>query len=91
MGPGKVFFAGTLSGYGKVIMLDHRGGIRTVYAHLSEIRVRKGQDLKGRPVIGLSGSTGRTTGPHLHFEVQRNGSAHDPVPLLGAPPRPRGS
>lgn len=90
MGPGMVVFAGTMSGYGKVIMVDHSGGIRTVYAHLSEIRVQRGQALRGRPVIGLSGSTGRTTGPHLHFEVQHNGSAHDPVPLLGAPPRPRG-
>ncbi len=90
MGPGQVSFAGTMSGYGKVIVVDHGRGIRTVYAHLSEIRVRKGQDLRGRPVIGLSGSSGRATGPHLHFEVQHRGSAHDPVPLLGAPPRPRG-
>jgi murein DD-endopeptidase MepM/ murein hydrolase activator NlpD len=90
MGPGQVSFAGTMSGYGKVIVVDHAGGIRTVYAHLSEIRVQKGQDLRGRPVIGLSGSSGRTTGPHLHFEVQHNGSARDPVPLLGGPPRPRG-
>lgn len=89
MGPGHVAFAGTMSGYGKVIVVDHDGGIRTLYAHLSEVRVQAGQELKGRAVIGLSGSSGRSTGPHLHFEVQLRGSAHDPVPLLGAPPRPR--
>lgn len=91
MAPGRVVFAGILTGYGKVIIIDHGRGVRTVYAHLSEIRVEKGQDLGGRPVIALSGSTGRSTGPHLHFEIQRRGSAQDPVPLLGREPRPRGS
>ncbi len=91
MAPGLVAFAGTMSGYGRVVVVDHGGGVRTVYAHLSEVRVEKGQELRGRPVIGLSGSSGRTTGAHLHFEVQRRGGALDPVPLLGAPPRPRGS
>lgn len=88
MAPGRVVYAGTMGGYGRVVMVDHRGGVRTVYAHLSEIRVRRGERLDGRPVIGLSGSSGNATGPHLHFEVLRRGSVEDPVPLLGGfPPR----
>lgn len=87
MAPGRVHFAGTLSGYGKVVFIDHPGRTRTVYAHLSEIHVRTGDRITGRPVIGLSGATGRVTGPHLHFEIQRFGRAEDPVPLLGSFPR----
>ena len=87
MAPGRVHFAGTLSGYGNVIIIQHRGRTRTLYAHLSEIHVRAGQEIEGRPVIGLSGATGRVTGPHLHFEIQRHGKAEDPVPLLGSFPR----
>jgi len=86
MAPGRVHFAGTLSGYGMVVMIDHSGQVRTVYAHLSEIHVRTGETLRGRPVIGLSGATGRVTGPHLHFEIRRRGRAEDPVPLLGSFP-----
>jgi murein DD-endopeptidase MepM/ murein hydrolase activator NlpD len=87
MAPGRVHFAGTMSGYGLVVMLDHPRATRTVYAHLSEIHVVTGQQLQGRPVIGLSGATGRVTGPHLHFEILRFGRAADPVPLLGGFPR----
>lgn len=90
MAPGRVHFAGTLSGYGMVIVMDHPGRTRTLYAHLSEIHVRTGQDIRGRPVIGLSGATGRVTGPHLHFEIQRHGNPEDPVPLLGSFPRSPG-
>lgn len=89
MAPGVVEYAGTLSGYGRVIIVDHGSGVRTVYAHLSEIRVEKGEELSGRPVIGLSGSSGRATGAHLHFEILRYGRAEDPVPLLGSAPRSR--
>lgn len=88
MAPGVVEFAGTMSGYGRVVVVDHGSGVRTVYAHLSDIRVSKGDALSGRPVIGLSGSSGRSTGAHLHFEVLRGGRAEDPVPLLGSFPRP---
>jgi murein DD-endopeptidase MepM/ murein hydrolase activator NlpD len=87
MAPGRVHFAGSRSGYGLVVIIDHRRSTRTVYAHLSEIHVVTGQEIRGRPVIGLSGATGRVTGPHLHFEIQRWGRAEDPVPLLGAFPR----
>lgn len=91
MSPGHVVFAGTLSGYGRVVILDHGGGIRTLYAHLSELRVHAGDNVTEDEVIGLSGSSGRTSGPHLHFEIQRNGSAADPVSLLGGPPGSGGS
>lgn len=87
MAPGVVEYAGTMSGYGRVVMVDHGGRTRSVYAHLSEIRVERGQRLEGRQVIGLSGSSGHASGPHLHFEIQRRGSAEDPVPLLGGFPR----
>lgn len=87
MAPGRVAFAGTMSGYGFVVMIDH-GDVRTVYAHLSELRVEEGRELVSREVIGLSGSSGRSSAPHLHFEIQRRGRAEDPVPLLGGFPRP---
>lgn len=87
MAPGRVAFAGTMRGYGKVVIIDHGRGTRTVYAHLSEILVDTGRRLSARPVIGLSGASGRATGPHLHFEILRRGSAEDPVPLLGGEPR----
>lgn len=88
MAPGTVEFAGTMSGYGYVVVLDHGQGLRTLYAHLAELRVRSGDEIDGRPVIALSGATGRITGAHLHFEVLRRGKAQDPVPLLGGFPSP---
>jgi murein DD-endopeptidase MepM/ murein hydrolase activator NlpD len=88
MAPGRVHFAGSMSGYGLVVIIDHPRGTRTVYAHLSDIHVATGQVIRGRPVIGLSGATGRVTGPHLHFEIRRQGRPEDPVPLLGSFPRP---
>lgn len=88
MAPGLVEFAGSMNGYGRVVVIDHGQGVRTLYGHLSEARVRTGDPVHGRPVIGLSGSTGRTTGAHLHFEILRAGRAEDPVPLLGGLPRP---
>lgn len=89
MGPGQVQFAGTMSGYGRVVIIEHSRRTRTLYAHLSEVHVRTGDAVAGRPVIALSGATGNVTGPHLHFEVHRHGRAEDPVPLLGGFPRPR--
>lgn len=89
MAPGRVEFAGTMRGYGRVVILDHGSGVRTVYAHLSQLSAETGQELHGRPVIGLSGSTGTSSGPHLHFELLRGGNAEDPVPLLGSFPDPR--
>lgn len=88
MAPGMVEFAGWLGGYGRVVIIDHGQGVRTVYGHLSEINVARGESVAGRPVIGLSGASGRVTGEHLHFEILRGGRAEDPVPLLGGLPRP---
>lgn len=86
MAPGRVHFAGVMRGYGKVVILDHGDGVRSLYAHLSEVRVQAGDEVKGHDVIGLSGSSGDATGPHLHFEVWRYGRPVDPVPLLGGFP-----
>jgi len=83
MAPARVRFSGTMTGYGSVVWLDHGGSVLSVYAHLSEIRVRAGQTVAGRQVIGLSGMSGNATGPHLHFEIWRWGQEQDPVPLLG--------
>jgi murein DD-endopeptidase MepM/ murein hydrolase activator NlpD len=91
MRSGTVDFAGVMSGYGNVIVLRHNAHTRTLYAHLSELRVQEGERVTGSQVIGLSGASGDVTGPHLHFEVLRGGQAEDPVPLLGGfpatPPR----
>ncbi|NNF37391.1 MAG: M23 family metallopeptidase [Gemmatimonadetes bacterium] len=86
MAPGTVRFAGTMRGYGTVVWMDHGGEVLTVYAHLSESRVRTGEPVEARQIIGLSGATGDVTGPHLHFEVWRWGRPVDPVPLLGGLP-----
>jgi murein DD-endopeptidase MepM/ murein hydrolase activator NlpD len=89
MSAGQVVFAGTMSGYGNVVVLRHHGSTRTLYGHLSEVRVRVGDAVRGGQIIGLSGHSGNARGPHLHFEIQRWGQAEDPVPLLGgAPPHP---
>lgn len=86
MAPGRVTFAGTMRGYGYVVMIDHGGGITTVYAHLAEVQARKGQEVRGHEVIGLSGASGNASTPHLHFEILRGGNPEDPVPLMGSFP-----
>ena len=89
MAEASVRFAGVMSGFGSVVWLDHGGGLLTVYAHLSEIRVTEGQRIGPGHVLGLSGASGSVTAPHLHFEVWRWGREVDPVPLLGGAPRGR--
>jgi len=83
---GRVRFAGRMGGYGRVVWVDHGGSVVTVYAHLSEIRVRTGERVGGGDVVGLSGQSGEASAPHLHFEIRRWGKPTDPVKLLGAPP-----
>lgn len=79
---GRVIIAGWVSGYGTYIAIDHGDGISTGYGHLSEMFVGVGQDVQRGQAIGASGNTGRSTGPHLIFEVRRNGSPVDPNPFL---------
>lgn len=80
---GEVLFAGWLRGYGQIVILDHGGDLTTVYAHLSQIRVEEGKVVRSGDVIGNVGSTGVTSGPHLHFEVRVNGEARNPRNYLG--------
>jgi murein DD-endopeptidase MepM/ murein hydrolase activator NlpD len=79
---GMVVFAGYNGAYGKAVKLDHANGFSTLYAHNSRILVHVGQTVKAGQVICLSGSTGRSTGPHLHFEVHKDGWPVDPLPHL---------
>jgi murein DD-endopeptidase MepM/ murein hydrolase activator NlpD len=79
---GRVIIAGWVSGYGTYVAIDHGDGISTGYGHLSQIFVAVGQDVQRGQAIGASGNTGRSTGPHLIFEVRRNGSPVDPNPFL---------
>lgn len=82
--PGTVAFVGWKGGYGKVVEVDHGFGIRTRYAHLSRIYVKRGQKLEFREKVGLVGSTGRSTAPHLHYEVMVDGQALDPANFMRA-------
>ncbi|MBV7257866.1 M23 family metallopeptidase [Pacificimonas sp. WHA3] len=84
--PGRVARATRLRGYGNIVVLDHGRGIRTRYAHLSRIDVKPGQRVARGARIGGMGSTGRSTGTHLHFEVRIDGKAVDPRPFLEAAP-----
>jgi murein DD-endopeptidase MepM/ murein hydrolase activator NlpD len=80
---GLVTSAGRMAGYGSMIQLSHGFGMATRYGHLSKILVRPGERVKRGDVIGLVGSTGRSTGPHLHYEVFRAGMQVDPRKFLG--------
>ncbi len=79
---GKIAFAGTQGGYGKTVIVDHGGGIMTLYAHNSQLVVSKGDQVNQGSVIAKAGSTGMSTGPHSHFEVRKNGKYVDPMPWL---------
>jgi LysM repeat protein len=80
---GVVSFAGDNAGhYGKAVFITHQGGYETHYGHLSRIFVRTGQRVSARKLIAKSGSTGRSTGPHLHFTIKKNGACLDPLKFL---------
>ena len=71
-----------MSEYGNIVILDHGNGVTTYYAHNSVLLVKVGQKVQQGQVITKSGNTGRTTGPHLHFEIRINGSAVNPLNYL---------
>ena len=79
---GVVVTAGPWGGYGNAVVLDHGSGVSSVYAHLSQVAVRPGIIVPARGLIGNIGSTGLSTGPHLHFEIRLNGVAVDPLGYL---------
>jgi murein DD-endopeptidase MepM/ murein hydrolase activator NlpD len=81
--PGTVIVAGSQSGYGNTVVLDHGGGKTTLYAHQSRIAVRSGQEVDQGQVVGFVGSTGHSTGPHLHFETRSGGAPRNPRSCLG--------
>jgi murein DD-endopeptidase MepM/ murein hydrolase activator NlpD len=83
MSTGKVFFAGQESGYGNIVKIRYWDGTVTFYGHMSRISVSEGEDLEPGEVVGESGNTGHSTGPHLHLEVHPDGGAAiNPVPWL---------
>lgn len=83
-GGGTVIFAGWNGGYGRMVEIDHGNGMTTRYAHMSSISVKEGASVQPGDLLGKVGSTGRSTGPHLHFEVRRHGDALDPMTFIRA-------
>ena len=79
---GTAFFVGWMGGYGNLVLIDHGNGIVTAYAHQSSFVIGQGAYVSRGQAIGRVGSTGNSTGPHLHFEVRLNGGAVDPMPYL---------
>jgi murein DD-endopeptidase MepM/ murein hydrolase activator NlpD len=79
---GRVSFSGRMGGYGKVVKIRHGGGYESLYAHQSRTRVKRGQRVKKGQVIGYAGSTGRSTGPHLHFGLKKRGRWVNPMQVL---------
>ena len=82
--PGVVTFAGRKGGYGRFVVVDHGCGIETAYGHLKKIYVKKGDNLEHRDALGEVGSTGRSTGPHVHYEVRIKGKPVDPYQFIQA-------
>jgi murein DD-endopeptidase MepM/ murein hydrolase activator NlpD len=80
--PGTVVFAGYERGFGNTVLIQHSGGVQTRYGHLGSIAVKAGEAVSGQQILGTVGDTGRSTGPHLHFEVVRMGAPVDPLPGL---------
>lgn len=88
VGDGEVAFAGVMGGYGNVVDIKHSGGVTSRYAHLASIKVKQGQKVAAGTQIGVEGTTGQSTGVHLHFEIHVDGTAVDPKKWMaehGAP------
>ncbi|KCZ51848.1 peptidoglycan DD-metalloendopeptidase family protein [Hyphomonas pacifica] len=83
-GPGVVSYAGARSGYGRLVEIDHGHGFKSRYGHLRSITVKKGDIVNVGDLVGKMGTTGRSTGDHLHFEVWFNGKPYDPIKFLKA-------
>ena len=81
--PGRVVFAGPRGGLGNAVIVDHGGGMRSVYGHCHELKVKEGDSVSLGSIISTVGSTGRSTGPHLHLEVHQDGQAINPEEVLG--------
>lgn len=81
---GIVTFAGVKGGYGNLVEIDHGKNLKTLYAHLSKIKVKEGQKVCREQIIGLVGSTGRSTGPHLHYEVRKFNIHQNPRNFIDA-------
>ena len=79
---GTVIYAGWISGYGNTVIIDHGGGVETLYGHNQSLNVSEGQSVSKGSVVAYAGSTGNSTGPHCHFEVDVNGSPTDPMGYL---------
>ena len=79
---GTVIYAGWMGGYGNLVVIDHGGGVATAYGHNTSVAVALGQQVEQGQVIAYSGSTGHSTGPHVHFEVRVGGAARDPLGYL---------
>ena len=82
---GRVIFAGRKGGYGKIVGIEHENDFTTWYGHLSRIRVKNGETVHQGKVIGLSGNTGISTGPHLHFEIRYKGRSEKPTQYITIP------
>src|SRR6185436_10574564 len=80
--PGIVRFAGTYGGFGRLVVVRHFNGLETFYAHLHRIKVKPGDEVDGGDLVGLGGSSGHSTGSHLHFEVRFKGVPIDPGKLI---------
>ena len=83
-GPGVVTYAGPRSGYGRLVEIDHGFGFKTRYGHLNSVEVQTGDEIQLGDLVGRMGSTGRSTGPHLHYEVWFRGKTYNPVNFLRA-------
>ncbi|MBI4040817.1 MAG: peptidoglycan DD-metalloendopeptidase family protein [Deltaproteobacteria bacterium] len=80
--PGRVIYSGQEPGYGKLLIIYHGEAYSTVYAHASKLITKKGESVRRGQIIGYVGSTGRSTGPHLHFEIRRQKESQNPLDYL---------